>query len=189
MCHASQKFIGITTSLIYFQTGMSATQTFQGNLTGHRISSGRFFLIFQCSRQVNTSGTTDIKFAFIFRVKIQQNFPLQCPRFQTESTIHACFFILRNQSLQRTVLQAIIFQHCHDSSNTQTIISSQRCTFSFYPITIDIGFNRIFCKIVNSIIVLLRHHIHVCLKNDAFAVFHTRSSCLTNDNIAYFIDK
>ena len=27
-----------------------------------------------------------------------------------------------------------------------------------------------------------------CMKNDAFVVFHTRSSCLKNDNISYFIE-
>ena len=87
------------------------------------------------------------------------------------------------------MLQIIIFQHCHDGGNAQTIVRTQRCSFSFHPIAIDVGFNRIFCKIVNSIIVLLGHHIHVCLKNDAFAVFHTRSGGFTDNNIAYFIDK
>ena len=189
MYDACQQFIGITAPFIDFQTGVTATQTFQRNLTSNEIGHRRLLLIFQSSSNIKTTGTADIEFAFVLRIKVQQNFPLHSPGFQAECTIHSRFFILGNQGFQWTMLQVIIFEHRHNGSHSQTIICSQRSSFGFHPITVNIGFNGICCKIVDSIVVLLGHHVHMRLKDDALAVFHTRSGRLTNNNIADLVDK
>ena len=189
MYDACQQFIGITAPFTDFQTGVTATQTFQRNLTSNEIGHRRLLLIFQSSSNIKTTGTADIEFSFVLRVKVQQNFPLHSSRFQAECTIHSRFFILSNQSFQWTMLQVIIFKYRHNGSHSQTIICPQRGSFGFHPITVNIGFNGICCKIVDSIVVLLGHHVHMRLKDDALAVFHTRSGRLTNNNIADLVDK
>ena len=189
MHHPCQQFIGIATSLVYFQAGVTATQTLQGNPSCHPSINRFLFLIFQCGSDINATGTTDIKFPFILGVKVQQDFAFQCPGLQTECTVHAGFFILGYQSFQRTVFQSVVFKDCHDSSDPQTIVSSQRSALCLYPITVNIGFDGIFCKVMNGIVIFLRHHIHVRLQDDALAIFHTRSGRLTDNDISDFIDK
>ena len=61
--------------------------------------------------------------------------------------------------------------------------------FGLKPGTVYISFNRIFFKIVYSIVVLLRNHIHVRLKNHTFPVFHTRSGGFTDNHITCFVYK
>ena len=185
----NQQFIRIGTSFIDFQSRMSAAQSFQCYFHCNISFFRSHLFIFQSSSDIHTSGTTDIQFTFIFRIQIQQDFPIHRTRFQTERTIHPGLFILSDQSFQRTVFQIFCFQHGHDSSYPQSVVRTQSCTFRFYPVTVYISFNRIFFKIVYSIVVLLGSHIHVRLKNHAFAIFHTRSCRLTYNHVACFVYK
>ena len=189
MHYTGKQLIGIASSLIDLQSGMSTAQAFQDYLTGHEIGSGLFLFIFQCSCDINSSCTTDIKFSFVFRIEVQQNLAFQCTRFQAECTIHTRFLILSNQCLQRTMFQVFCFKYSHNGGHTHAVIGTQRSAFGLYPIAVNVCFNGIFGKVVNSIVVLLRHHIHMRLKNNSFTVFHTRSGRLTDNDIAHLIDK
>ena len=182
-----QQLIGIGAPFIDFQSGVSATQALQAYFNSDVAFFGSYFLVFQRSSYIHTAGTTDIQFAFVLRVKIQQDFSVYRTRFQAERTVHTGFFIFSDQCFQRTVFQILCFQYSHDSSYTQSIISAQRSTFGFYPVTVYISFDRIFFKIMNRIIILLRNHIHVCLKNYTFPVFHARSCRFTDNHITHFV--
>ena len=85
------------------------------------------------------------------------------------------------------MFQILGFQYCHNSGYSQSVVGSQSSAFGFHPITVYISFDRIFLKIVYSIIVLLRNHIHMCLQNYTFTVFHARSGRFTDNNITGFV--
>ena len=168
---------------------MSATKPFQRQLASYKTFGRCLFLILQHGSDVDTTCATDVEFTFILRVEIEQDITLQCTFLKAESTIHARLFILRNEHFQRTVLQVLSLEHRHGSCYTQAIVGTQSRTFSLHPIAIHIGFNWVFCKIMYCIIVLLRHHVHVGLQDDPFAILHAWSSRLTNDDIADLVDK
>ena len=108
---------------------------------------------------------------------------------QAESAIHAGFLVLGNQGFQWTVLQVLGLQDSHDGSHTQAVVGTQRRTPGLYPITIDEGFDRVPGEIVHGIIVLLRHHVHVGLQDNALPVLHTRCGRLADDDVACLVHK
>ena len=183
----SHQLVGIGTSFIYFQSGMTTAQPFQGNFQSNVSRICFHFFIFQHCCQVFTACTTDIQFSFFFRIQIQQNITVYRSRLQAERTKHTCFLVGSNQCLQRTMFQRFIFHDSHDSGNTHTIISSQSRAFSFHPISVNVSFDRIIFKIMHCIVILLRNHVHVCLKNHLLAVFHPRSGRLAINDITGFI--
>ena len=185
----SHQLIGIGKATTDLDTGMSAMQSFQGHLQSHIRRVGFFFLVLQGSCQILTTGTTDVEFTFFFRIQVQQDITFDSSRFQTECTVHARFFIGSNQTYQRTVLQSLVLHHGHDGGYPHTVIGTQCSTFCSYPFPIDIGLDRIFFKIMASIVILLRNHIHVCLQDNSLAVFHPRSSRLTVNDVSGFILK
>jgi hypothetical protein len=186
---ANQQFVGIGTPFIDFQSGMPTTQAFQRNLNSDIAFFGSYLLIFQCSSDIHTACTTDIQLAFIFRIEIQKDFSVHCPRLQTERAVHTGFFVFGNQCFQRTMFQIFRFKHSHDSSHAKPVICSQRSSFGLYPVAIYISFDRIFFKIVHRIVILLRNHVHVCLKNHTFPVFHSRSCRFTDNYVTCFVYK
>ena len=166
---------------------MSATQTFQCHFQRYICRVGFFFLIFQCCGQVFTSGTTDIQFAFFFRIQIQQDVSFDGSGFQAESAIHAGFFVRSNQGYQRTMLQGLVFHDRHNGCHTHTVVGSQCSTFGTYPLAVHVWLNRVVFEIVLYIFVLLRNHIHVCLQDNGLAVFHSRSGRLAVNDVSCFI--
>lgn len=76
-----QQFVGIGTSLINLQSGMSSTKTFQIHSNSDITFFRSNFLIFKRSSYIHTTGTANIKFTFIFRIKIKQYFAIHRTRF------------------------------------------------------------------------------------------------------------
>ena len=87
------------------------------------------------------------------------------------------------------MFQVFCLKYSHNSGYAQSVVSSQSSTFGLHPITVNVRFNRVFSKIMNRIVVLLRHHVHVCLQNDTFSVFHTWCSRFTDNDIANLVNK
>ena len=75
------------------------------------------------------------------------------------------------------------FENRQNRRNTDTIISSQ-CRFgSAHPLTIDTRKDRIGLEIMVHRFIRLRNHIHVSLKNNRLAVFHTGCGRFANNDI------
>ena len=183
----SHQLVGIGTSFIDFQSGMTTAQPFQGNFQSNVSRICFHFFIFQHCCQVFTACTTDIQFSFFFRIQIQQNITVYRSRLQTERTEHTGFFVGSNQCFQRTMFQRLVFHDSHDSGNTHTIIGSQSRAFSFHPISVNVSLDRIIFKIMHCIVILLRNHVHVSLKNHLLTVFHPRSGRLAVNDITGFV--
>ena len=120
----SHEFVGIGTAFVNFQTGMTATKSLQCYFQSHIFRVCFFFLVRQSSSQIFTTCTTNIKFAFVFRIQIEQDFTIYRTRFQSESTIHTCFLIRSDQCFKRAMYQGLVFHHRHNSSNSHTIVGS-----------------------------------------------------------------
>ena len=189
MNHANQQFVGVTTSLVDFQTGVTATQSFQREFASHQSGIGSLFLIFHRGRNINATGTTDIKFTFRFRIKIQKNLALQRTGLQAESAIHTGFFVFGNQSFQRTMLQVLGLKHSHDGSHSQPVVGSERCSIGLYPVAVHVCLNGVLGKVVHLIVVLLRNHVHVCLQDNPLTVLHARRGRFADNDIASLIHK
>ena len=80
----------------------------------------------------------------------------------------------------------LVSQNSQCRCHTDTVVSTQRRAVSRHPfaVVLYIGLNGIFLKIKHFIAVLLRHHVHVSLQNNARMVLHACTRRLTNQHIA-----
>ena len=161
----------------------------QRQLAGYKAVGGGFFLVFQGSGDVNASCAADVELAFLLRVEVQQDVAFQCTFLEAESTVHAGFFIFRDEHFQRTVFQVFGFEYGHGCSNTQTVVGSQCRAFGFHPFAVYPCLDGVFGEVVNRIVILLRYHVHVGLQDDSAAVFHSWGGRLADDDVAYFVGK
>ena len=129
--------MNIHTGVTAFQAGQA---DFHGNIALRNIS---IFLKLHGDIQIGTTGTTDKQLAFFLRITVQQDFPFQETRLQTDCAIHSHFFVNGKKGFQRTVGQCLVRQDSHSKSSTHTVISTQ-CRFAcFHPISIYISIDRI----------------------------------------------
>ena len=174
--HAHQLFVGIGTSLVNLQSGVTATESFQRDLHGSIFRVGFHFLVIQCGCDVDTTGRTNHELAPCLGVEVEENVALQLAAGKCVSTEHACFLIGSDECLHRTVLHVFRLHHGHDGSYAQTVVGTEGCSLGLHPFAVNPGFNGIGFEVVGRFGSLLRHHVHVCLQDDAFAVFHAGSS-------------
>ena len=85
------------------------------------------------------------------------------------------------------MFQCIIFKHCQCEADTDSVICSQRGTLRGNPLTVNLCLDRVLQEIMHCFGSLLRHHIHVRLKDDTPSVLISRSSRLSENYISRFI--
>ena len=182
-----EQLIGIGTVLINIITRMTTSQALDSYLKEEIILRSIDFRISKFSCCIGTTGTTDEQFAFIFRVKINQDMTVHESFFQSKSTCQTSFFINRKETFQRTMLNIISRQDSQLSRHTDTIVSTQSCTLCLQPFTVDISFNRVIQEIMVRVAVLFTNHINMRLENHGLQVFQSRSSRFFDQNITSFI--
>ncbi len=131
----------------------------------------RFSLISQLRERINTAGTTNENFPFIFRVEIQQNRTGHKSRFKGKCTGQPGFFVHSYQAFERSVLNFIGSQHSQLCGNADSAVGAQCCSVGFHPAVNNHRFNGIVVKIKNFIAVFFTNHIHVGLQNNHRQVF------------------
>ncbi len=82
------------------------------------------------------------------------------------------------------MLQVFSLHDSHDGSHAQSVVGTQGCAFSLYPVAVDICLNGVGNEVVCAVFALLRHHVHVCLQDNALAVLHARSGGFAHDDVA-----
>ena len=162
---------------------MSTLQSLYCDLQCCIISISFYFFVFQISSNVYTTCTTDNKLTPSLRVEVKQYVRVESVCRKTFCAKHTCLFICCDKSLDRTMLQSLVFHNCHDSCYSDTIVGTKSCTLSFHPFAIDIGLDRVSLKIVGAVHSLLWHHIHVSLQQDSLAILHSWSSRLLHYNV------
>ena len=186
---AEEQLNRIRTLQVNIATRVTALAALDLNAQSDIAFFGLHRLIGESRLAVDTSGATYIEFAFGLRVQIQQVFTFEPTAFEIIRSIHAGFFIDREERLQRRMNRILISQDSHGGSHTDTVVCAQRCTIGRYPfaIILDIRLDRIFLEIERFIRVLLGHHIHVALEDHTGTILHTRRSRFTNEHVADLI--
>ena len=114
---------------------------------------------------------------------------MQYAALEVVSAVHTGLFVHGEEGLQSRVNGFLVGQDGHGGSHTDTIIGAKRRTISCYPfaIVLYIGADGVFLKVKDFVAVLLGHHIHVSLQNNARMAFHTRRGGFADDDVANLI--
>ena len=168
-------------------TGVTAFQTFHFHLE-EEISGGNFYLfIRKFCNGVNTSGTSDKDFSFIFRIEVQKGVTAHKTFLQGKSSGKPRFFVYGKQTFQRTMFDAVVSQDSQLGSYTDTVVGSEGSAFGFQPFTVNFSFDGIGEEVMLNIVILFAHHVDMRLQNDGLKIFFSRSSGLFNQYITGFI--
>ena len=81
------------------------------------------------------------------------------------------------------MLDVVGFKHRKRHGHAESVVCTESRTLRANPIPVDYRFNRVFFKIMHGVGILLRHHIHVSLKNHALHILAARSRPLADDDI------
>jgi len=112
---------------------------------------------------VHTTGTPNKEFAFVFRIHIDESASLNGFGFQTKSAIHASFLIDGKKGFDGPVRYVGSCQYSHGGCHTNAIVGPQGRVGSIHPAVNNPRFDGIFLKIMNHVVVFLRHHVKVSL--------------------------
>ena len=85
------------------------------------------------------------------------------------------------------MFQCIIFEHSQCEADTNAVIGSKRGALRGNPLTVNLCLDRVLQEIMHRFGSLLRHHVHVRLKDDSPSVLVSRSSGLSENYISRFI--
>ena len=171
---AHHQFIGIASTLMNLQSGVSTTESFECHLHGHILWVGLHLFVFQCSGEVDSTSRANHEFPPCLRVEVQQDVTLQLPFRKVVGTIHTRLLIGGDQCLHRTVFQGLVLHDSHDRGHTESVISTKGCSLCLHPLAIDPRLNGIGLKVMRTLGCLLRHHVHVSLQDHALSVLHSR---------------
>ena len=153
---------------------MSATQSLQSHLHCHILGVGLHLFIVEGGCNIYTSSTTDDKLSPVLGVEIEQYVAVQFIRRQVVGTIHSCFLVSSDKSLDRSVLQCFVLHHSHDGSHSKSVVGTECRSLSSHPsFLVDICLYWVGLEVMLTVGSLLRHHVHVSLENDSRLVFHT----------------
>ena len=82
------------------------------------------------------------------------------------------------------MLEVRRLKDCHSHSHAKAVVSSESSSLCLYPLSVNPCLDRILLEIMDCIVVLLRNHIDMSLKDHTLAVFITRSGRLADHDVA-----
>ncbi len=182
-----QQFVGVAQAQVNITAGVTAFQPFQRQLKGLESSRDRFAGQRQGRDEIDPARAAHVDLTFFFGVGVDQNVRLQPVCLETERAIHARFFSHGQQHFQRTVFNAVVSQHGQRGSHTNTVICAQGRAARLHPLAVDVRLNRVFCEVVNGVVVFLRYHVQVRLQYHWLTVFHTCGGRFADKNIANLV--
>ena len=170
---ASHELVGVATTLIDLQARVSALQPLQQNLNGCVFLVGLHLLVGECGCDIDATSRTYHEFAPCLRVEVEQDVALQLVAWQVVSAEHASLLVGSDKTLNRSVNQCLVLHDSHDGSYADTVVRTERCALSTYPLAVYVSLDRVGLEVVCRLLALLWHHIHVSLKDDTLLVLHT----------------
>jgi len=145
---------------------------------------GFLLLIAEFDAHILTAGASHVEFAFIFRVEVDEDIALKHACFEAVGTVHARFFGGREETFEGPVRDIGGCQECHGGGHADAVIGAQGGAVGAHPFPVDDRLNGILLKVVGFVVVFLGNHVKVPLKDHPFAVFHTGSGRLADDDVA-----
>ena len=182
-----QNLVGIRPVLVNVIARMTSRQSLDCH-TEEEISFGSLHhRTGKFGRSARTACTSDKQFAFILRVKVQQNISVHETFFQRKGSRQSGFFVYGKQAFYRTVLYVPVCQHGQFRSHADSVVGTQRRTLCPQPIAVDVSFDRIGIEIMLHAAVLFADHIHVRLKHHCLQVFFSGRSVFSDQHIPCLI--
>ena len=80
--------------------------------------------------------------------------------------------------------QGAVFKDGHDGGNRHTIVCAKGRSRGLHPFTLNASDDGVSLEVVCRLGRLLRHHVHVSLQRDAFAIFVAGSSGLIHQDVS-----
>ena len=136
---------------------------------------------------VDTSGTTDEDLSVVLGVDIDKTLMLEHAVLEFHGSGESCLFIDSEQTFDSGMRKRLVRDSRQRHGDTDTVIGSERRAFGLEPLAVHVGPDRVVHEIMLDIAVLLAHHIHVRLEDDAFVVLISRRSGYAHDHIHRFI--
>ena len=181
---ASHQFVGVSAALVNLEAAVSALEALDGDAHGNLAGGGLHLVVFASGGNVDATGAAYYKLAPGLTVEVEEDVALHLSLGQVVGAIHARLLVFSDKALDGTVLEGVVFHHCHDGGDAQAVVGAQCGAFSLNPITVDIWLNGVSLKVVLALGSLLGHHVHVGLHGDALAVLHARGGGLAHNDVA-----
>ena len=180
---ANHELVGIGATFVYFQSGVSATQSLECDTHCCVLRVGVHFLIAECGCNVDAAGATDHELAPALRVEVEKHVAVQFVGRKGIGSEHAGFLVGSDESLHWSVFQCLVFHYGHDGGHSNTIVGTKSSAFCLHPLAVDVSLDGVGLEVVCAFRRLLRHHIHVCLKNHSLLSLHARCCRLAHYNV------
>ena len=184
MHEASHELVGVAAALVDLQTRVSALQALQQNLNGSVLLVGLHFLVVECGCDVDAASRTDYELAPCLRVKVEQDVALQLVAWQVVSAEHARLLVGCDKTLNRSVNQCLVLHNSHDGSHADAVVGTESSALSTHPFAVYVCLDRVGLEVVCRLLALLRHHVHVCLKDNTLLVLHTCRCGLAHHDVS-----
>ena len=101
----------------------------------------------------------------------------------------AVLFVDGEERFQRTMHDLPVFEQRHDEGHADAVVGAQRGAVGPHPALLDVGGDGVGLEIVDLARGLLRHHVHVCLEDDAGTVLHPGGGRLADQHVAHLIHR
>ena len=184
MHEASHELVGVAAALVDLQTRVSALQALQQNLNGSVLLVGLHFLVVECGCDVDAASRTDYELAPCLRVEVEQDVALQLVAWQVVSAEHARLLVGCDKTLNRSVNQCLVLHNSHDGSHADAVVGTESSALSAYPLAVYVCLDRVGLEVVCRLLALLRHHVHVRLKDNTLLVLHTCRCGLAHHDVS-----
>ena len=132
---------------------------------------------------VDTSGAADEDLSVVLGVDVNKSFGTKHTVLELHRAGQTGLFVHGEEALDSRVLQLGIGDDRQSHGDTDTVVGTEGRSPRFQPISVYIGLNGVFEKIVLYVTVFLGYHVHVGLQDDAFVVFVTRGSRYAHDDV------
>ena len=186
---ANHQLVGIAATLVDFQTRVAAFQALQRDAHGSVVGVGLHLFIIESGGDVDAASRADDELAPRLGVEVEQDVALQLALGKRIGTEHSRFLVGGDERFDGAVFQVFRLQDGHDGRHTQTVVGTERRVLGLHPFAVDPRLDGVGFKVVRRFGCFLRHHVHVGLQDDAFAVLHAKRGGLPHHDVLGGVDE
>jgi hypothetical protein len=134
-------------------------------------------------RRVPAARTPNVQRPLFFAVEVKQRQALHETGLKVVRAVQSHFFVNGEEELQRSVLERLVFHDGKICCDSDPIIRTERSPICHQNISLADELERIFVKIMDSVLVLFADHIQVPLETDHGSLVSTTRCRLANDHV------
>ena len=186
-----QQFDGVGTLQMDVASRMTAFAAAHAHTQCDVAGLGLYRLVAEGGSRVHASCAAYIQLSFRLAVQIQQILAFQPSRFQVVCAVHAGLFVYREECLQGRMNGVLVGKNSHCCCHADAVVCTQSRAVGGHPfaVVLHVCLYRVFLKVEYTVAVLLRHHVHVALQNNARMILHACTRRLADQHIADLVLK